>query len=219
MAADEDRVQLTFEQIERIIGDDLPPYARRHRSWWANDPAGHPHSQEWLNVGWRATADMAQGKVVFSRITEGKLAYIRFFADLLAELSRNTDLPVREARPDGRSWHFVARLPADNPHSSFLVYAFTRDKRFRVELYIDTGDEERNKLIFDTLYHARDDIEDSLGEVSWERLDGRRASRVALYRDASISDDDSKLEALKEWAVPTMIRFREVISEHLPRNV
>jgi hypothetical protein len=30
-------VQLTFEQIEEILGSDLPDSARKHRSWWGNE--------------------------------------------------------------------------------------------------------------------------------------------------------------------------------------
>ncbi len=102
----------------------------------------------------------------------------------------------------------------------FLAFAFARDKRFRVELYIDTGDAEKNKTIFDALYHDRDKIEAILDDkVSWERLDGKRASRVALYREASIGDDADALEDLKKWAVPTMIEFRKVISKHLPKEL
>jgi CBS domain-containing protein len=219
--ADQDSVELTFEGIEKIIGDELPPYARRHRSWWANDSVGHVQSRQWLGVGWRTSrVDVREEKVVFTRINDLKLAYINFFAALLTELRNRTDLSVREVRPDGRSWHHVARLPEGSPHPSFLAFAFSRNKGFRVELYIDTGDEQRNKLIFDGLYRAREDIESALEQkVSWERLDGRRASRVAIYKDASINDDAKSLEDLIRWAVPTMIRFREVLSEHLPRDV
>jgi hypothetical protein len=163
---------------------------------------------------------MTEERVVFSRITDQKRRYIEFFGALMSELQSATDLPVRKPRPDGRSWHHVARLPDQNPYPSFLVYAFTRDKRFRVELYIDTGDEGRNKLIFNALERNKGDIEAALGEpLSWERLDGKRASRVAIYRDATINDDDADLQNLREWAVPAMIEFREVISEYLPHDV
>lgn len=221
LPADQDSVELTFEEVERIIGVDLPLYARRHRSWWANDSVSRVQSQQWLNAGWRTSrVDMTEEKVVFSRITDQKLAYIQFFSALMNELRHNTDLPVWEARPDGRNWHYVARLPDENPHSSFLAFAFTRDKRFRVELYVDTGDAQKNKIIFDSLHRNKDEIEGALGqELSWERLDGKRASRVALYKEGSIADEDADLKRLQEWALPAMIKFRAVISEHLPDDV
>jgi len=41
MPASTDRVTLSFSEIERIIGADLPPAAFRHRAWWANRQGGH----------------------------------------------------------------------------------------------------------------------------------------------------------------------------------
>ena len=44
---------LTFEQIERIINDKLPPSAHVHRAWWANEVEGmHTHARAWIDVGW-----------------------------------------------------------------------------------------------------------------------------------------------------------------------
>lgn len=180
--ADQNNVELTFQEVEAILGADLPAYARSHRSWWANDSVSRVQSRQWLNVGWRISrVDVTEEKVVFSRINEQKRAYIEFFAGLMSELRDTTGLRVREVRPDGRSWHHVARLPDEKPYPVFLIFAFTRQRRFRVELYIDTGDGDRNKRIFDHLHKNRDEIEAALGErVSWERLDDKRASRVAL---------------------------------------
>ncbi len=215
--ADQDTVRLTFQEVEAIIEADLPASARAHRSWWANDPVSRVHSQQWLNAGWRTSrVDVTEERVTFSRITEQKRAYIEFFSGLMNELRNSTDLRVREVRPDGRSWHHVARLPDEKPYPVFLAFAFTRQKRFRVELYIDTEDGERNESIFDHLYKHRDEIEAAVDQtVSWERLEGKRACRIALYRDGSISDDEGTLEEVRSWAVPTMIRFREVLSRYL----
>ena len=35
------KISLSFEQIEKIIDDKLPPSARQHRTWWANDSVSH----------------------------------------------------------------------------------------------------------------------------------------------------------------------------------
>ena len=47
--------QLTFEEIEKIIGGALPPSARSHRSWWGNDET-HSHAKSWLSRGFFVTA-------------------------------------------------------------------------------------------------------------------------------------------------------------------
>ena len=49
----------SFGEIESIIGFDLPPSARLHRPWWANQSNGNGHSQAlaWSVAGWE-TADV-----------------------------------------------------------------------------------------------------------------------------------------------------------------
>jgi len=82
---------------------------------------------------------------------------------------------------------------------------------FRVELYIDQGDKERNKQLFDNLHSRAEEIASQVGEtLSWERLDKRRASRIATYRSGAITDSPEVLSELREWAVPTMIKFYNV---------
>ena len=47
-----DDLVMTFEQLEAIIGAELPPSARRHRAWW-NNHAGNTQGRAWLDVGWQ----------------------------------------------------------------------------------------------------------------------------------------------------------------------
>ena len=43
----------TFDQIEIILGFDLPVSARRHPAWWANQETGRSHALAWRAAGWR----------------------------------------------------------------------------------------------------------------------------------------------------------------------
>jgi hypothetical protein len=64
------QVSLTFARVERIIGRDLPPSARKHRAWWANSsvPTTHYWSALWAEVGWEcAKCDLESERVVFQR--------------------------------------------------------------------------------------------------------------------------------------------------------
>jgi len=211
----EDRILLTFEGVEEIIKGDLPPSARAHRSWWANDSVGHVQSQQWLDVGWRvAQINMSEQEVTFARIKEREAAYIGSFSTLLADVRAKTDFPLRDLWPDGSSWHTATSLPESGPKSLHFVFAFSRGKRFRVELYIDTGDQEKNKLIFDRLRANRDEIHETIGEpLSWERLSEKRASRIAWYRSGAITDDEETLEQVRAWAVDAMVRLYGALAE------
>ncbi|MBL7647745.1 MAG: DUF4268 domain-containing protein [Candidatus Hydrogenedentes bacterium] len=53
-----------------------------------------------------------------------------------------------------------------------------------VELYIDRGDGDENKLIFDRLHMLKPEIEGRFGtQLSWERLDARRGCRIKYSLD------------------------------------
>ncbi|MGE0830298.1 MAG: hypothetical protein AB7O04_13235 [Hyphomonadaceae bacterium] len=61
---------LGFEEIEAIIGAELPPSAHKRSSFWANDYAGHhPHARAWLGAGYRvAYVSPEDGLVRFERL-------------------------------------------------------------------------------------------------------------------------------------------------------
>jgi hypothetical protein len=56
-------VTVTFDRIEKVIGDNLPASASKHRAWWAND-ATHVHALAWLKAGWRVDTVNADRRVV-----------------------------------------------------------------------------------------------------------------------------------------------------------
>jgi hypothetical protein len=54
-ASTEPVLRLSIARIERILGDVLPPSARKHQAWWANEAPGgtHSHARFWLDAGYR----------------------------------------------------------------------------------------------------------------------------------------------------------------------
>ena len=109
---------------------------------------------------------------------------------------------------DISSWIVVQGIPESGPQQAFFNYAFVLGGRFRVELYIVTGDQARNKAIFDALSVQQLEIEAAFGDVlAWERINKKRASRVAAYHPGSITDSPDQLIALRRWAIDAMRRF------------
>lgn len=214
--ASQTSIILTFEQIEGIINGALPPSAKQHRSWWANDPVGHVQSQQWLDVGWRvANINVAAGRVTFARIREREKAYIDFFSALVTDLKKSAPFPVYEPAPGGQCWHTVSFV-LGGQKALPLVFSFARGQRFRVEMYIDTGDLEVNKRFFDKLYEQKNLIEANIGSaLSWERLESRRASRIALYRPGAITDGQKELVEIRQWAVEIMIKFHNNLEPYV----
>ncbi len=216
-----EKIRLTFKQIEEVINNELPSSARKHRVWWSNNLQINPQARQWWDAGWRvSTVNINEETVVFARIAERKKLYVDFFSSLLAQLNSSNSFPMRSLSPDGESWDTIASLPADNNKVASIGFSFARRKRFRVELYIDTGNEQKNKDIFNKLLSRKDQIESELGTfASWERLEGARASRIALYHEGAITDTEDDLTNLRTWAVDAMIKFQKVMEKHVSEVV
>src|SRR5690242_2513449 len=57
-----------FEEIEKIIGEKLPPSAYQYDAWWSNNDS-HPLMNEILKAGWKKTkVDFNTKEVWFERI-------------------------------------------------------------------------------------------------------------------------------------------------------
>lgn len=56
--------EVSFAELEHVLGFPLPSSARRHRPWWANTPQGQASS--WLAAGWKVDrVDLARQQVRF----------------------------------------------------------------------------------------------------------------------------------------------------------
>jgi hypothetical protein len=66
-----DEVRMTFEQIERVIGQKLPSKAQHYRAWWSNAPSNNVMTKAWLEAGFRSEqVDVEGRKLVFRKVNE-----------------------------------------------------------------------------------------------------------------------------------------------------
>jgi len=90
--------------------------------------------------------------------------------------------------------------------------SFAQGGKVRAELYIDLQDKDRNKKVFDRLQDQKAAIEKEYGAaLTWERLDDRRASRIAAYRDGSIDDPPETQAQLMQWSIDNLLRLQKVL--------
>ena len=62
-------VALSFSEIEKMIGSELPPSAKKYRPWWANEQRGmHSQRLAWMKAGWLVDkVNLNSGSVVLRR--------------------------------------------------------------------------------------------------------------------------------------------------------
>jgi hypothetical protein len=91
----------------------------------------------------------------------------------------------------------------------------------KIELYIDRGadSESENKRIFEKLYQHKTDIESVFGgELSWEKMEDKRASRVAKYYETGgYRDEDDKWPKIQDELVDGMIGFSKALAPFIKR--
>lgn len=90
----------------------------------------------------------------------------------------------------------------------------------KIELYIDKDkvDGRENKELFDKLFRNKEEIERAFGDnLSWERLDNRRASRIAKHYGNLGYKDEEQWEALSDAMIDAMIKLEKAISPYINR--
>jgi hypothetical protein len=153
--------------------------------------------------------DAAGGKTASDR----RLAFQTFHASVLETLKERLPGITTASRTQPESWFNFASGRA----GVAFGWVFVPQSRFRIEVYIDTGERERNIAIFEALRQQREDIERGIDvPLEWEALEGRQATRIAAYAPfpAAIEDPQQELFRLKEWTIATTLA---IVSAFRPR--
>ena len=86
---DVDKVNLTFDEIEKILGEPLPGAAMK-RAWWANSATNNHALNGWLDIGWQsANVNMDDRILDFIKVDP---------AIMDSQFQRNLRTPPRRSR-------------------------------------------------------------------------------------------------------------------------
>ena len=121
--------------------------------------------------------------------------YRNYFQELIDDLREKYHFTsAKKGQP--QSWYSFS-----SGNKNFLYgHSFAQGSRVRTGIYIDSGDLGNNKAFFDKLFEEKKEIEAEFGQtLEWERLDNKRACRVAVYRTGSIKDSSEELQKIKDW--------------------
>jgi hypothetical protein len=135
---------------------------------------------------------------------------IKFWQQLLdklpMELSHFSNLS-----PSKNSWFGSAK----NGFGFFFVVL--KDKA-RIEIYLDTGDAERNKQIFDKLHSRKEQLEEKFGErLEWQRLDDRKACRIAYFLPKTGLQDAEEWAKLQDQMIEKMSCLRQAFQSEIKK--
>lgn len=148
--------------------------------------------------------------------TETQEKYRSYFQSLLDEL-RNVHKFTNARAAQPQNWY---TFTSDNSKVYKYSTSFAQGGRVRAEVYIDTGDKLRNEAIFDELHAQKEAIETAYGSaLEWEKLEAKRACRIAVYIDGDIDVDSEKLAEIKKWVVTNLLRMKQVLPPFLEKAI
>lgn len=133
-----------------------------------------------------------------------RLLFWEQFNQILVE--RGKPFNVRKATTD--HWYDVA---VGTSEAHIAIDLVNKDGNIVVELYIND-----NKDLFDSLVGKKDEIEDNLGfTMTWDRLDGKKASRIKHYITGLNFDDHSNYDELMNHVIDVAVKMRDVFKKYL----
>jgi len=91
-----------------------------------------------------------------------------------------------------------------------------RQRESNAELYIDRGEREENKSMFDQLHEHRSAIESKFPfPLEWERLEDRRASRIKSVIDGGYRTEETKWAPLQRELVERVANLESALRPYL----
>lgn len=95
--ANGDEIDVSFAELEKILGFALPHSARKYRPWWSNGiNSGHSQTLGWVPVGWETRdVDMTRERVRFVRKSAGAGSQRHLNADIWAQARAFTGISDR----------------------------------------------------------------------------------------------------------------------------
>ena len=154
----------------------------------------------------------AQHSAQQARLSPRQLRYREFFQALIDTLREEHAgfTSVKTAKPE--NWYgFKTGFSGASYTASFTIA-----RTARTALEISTGDEVRNKDLFDCLLNRKEDIQTALGHpLVWDKKEDRQSCIISVERKGSIKDDDETLDEIRNWMIDRLLAFKDAFGPHL----
>ncbi len=161
--------------------------------------------------GWqKGVKESGGGGTASGQVTGVNAVRQDFFAEVLTDVVAKRP-GIRMPSRSNVNWMSFAAGPWGN-----WALVAANDGRLRVEAYLDSGHAGVNKDLFDELQAEAPSWETRVGQaLSWERLDDKRASRIAAYRTVGDLADVVERGPVRTWAVTTVLAMYDAMNERL----
>jgi len=135
-------------------------------------------------------------------LAERHVLRLKFWGELLEKAKAKTKLHAKVS-PGIENW-----ISAGAGKSGLGFNYVVRMDDAQVELYIDNGEAEWNKMVFNTFLQHKTEIEQIFGEpLDWQLLPDKRASRIRYLISGYGLKDQEHWEKLQDQLIDAMVRL------------
>ena len=135
---------------------------------------------------------------------------INFWNQYLKEINKVTTL-YQNVSPSKDNW-----IGGGSGMGSVGYNSVATRNYIRIELYINCGDKNNNKVIFDSLYAKKDKIESEFGEgLTWERLDENVTARIKFQLNNVSIFNEEDWGKMIDFMVDVVPRFERAFKKSI----
>ena len=210
-----DEHRQALDWLNQRTGENTQFFGVAIELWRIGDSLPAPHFNLVATPnGWRKETVQVGGET--PPVSERGERYRSFFQPLIDTLREKGFTSARKGQP--QSWY---NFPSGYGQRITYGANFTGQKEARVEVYIDDHDGEWNIQLLENLEERKNEIQAALGNqtLDWQRLENRRACRIALTRSGSIDDNAATLSEIQTWMVGNLLDFKRVFGPRLAELV
>lgn len=145
-------------------------------------------------------------------LSDKKKRYIKFWSPLLQDLKSRGEI-TKEIR-DNEKAHYDG--PPTCVSGVIRRMRLTKDGMARVEIWIKSGDEARNKGMLDLLQESEEALEEKIGaKLVWDRNPNNIYCCVGVAISGAICDSEERLEEIRSWMIDHVVKFGVVFCPYL----
>ena len=136
---------------------------------------------------------------------------VEFWKELLPKFNSKTSLFVN-VNPSKDSW-----ISAGSGVSGVGLNFVISKNYARTEVYMSRSITDENKFIFDKLYQQKNEIEKETGDLEWERLDDKKASRIKQeLKNVSLYEKDD-WKKMMDFMMDSMLKLESTFKKPLQK--
>lgn len=142
-----------------------------------------------------------------ANLNEARKYYLEFwsqFNDVLEQRGR----PFNKRKASTDHWYNIA---IGSSEAQLEIDLVNKENRIRIGIWISN-----NKDLFDSMQRRHEEIEAELGEtLIWERLDGKKASRIFLYIPGLNFKVQDNYRQLMDTAIDMVVKMKKVFPKYM----